>query len=84
MQIELMSERLQQVLKDFIIKNGSKGKAELCAAVSKSPVTVDRWLRDGLPTAHDAYLVALACGCTQEEALDLAKDSFPDEATKAG
>lgn len=79
-----MSKRLQKVLTDYLIKTGNRGKAQLCKAVKKSPVTVDRWLRDGLPTAHDAYLVALACGCTQGEALALAKDSFPDVAKTAG
>jgi hypothetical protein len=46
--------------------------AALTKAVNKSDRTVRRWFKKGVPTSHDAYLLALACGCSEQEALALA------------
>jgi hypothetical protein len=72
-----MSKRLQEVVDEYLIKNGPAGKAELCRAVGRSVPTLDRWLKDGPPTAHDAYTLAKGAGCTDEEALALAGECFP-------
>lgn len=68
-----MSRSLAQQIDDFLVKNGPAGKAELCRSVAKSERTLDRWIKEGVPTSHDAYKLAKAIKCTDEEALKLAK-----------
>lgn len=72
---EFMSRRLKETVEQYLTKKGSAvGKAELCAAVGKGEATLRRWIKDGVPTSHDAYALALACGCTEDEALLIAKE----------
>lgn len=71
-----MSGRLKDAVEQYLTKRGSAvGKAELCAAVGKGEATLRRWLKDGVPTSHDAYTLAKACGCTEDEALHLAREA---------
>lgn len=69
-----MNEKLREVVDQFLMKEGPAGKAVLAAAASKHPGTIDRWIKNGCPTAHDAYTIALACGCSEQQARTLANE----------
>lgn len=69
-----MVMRLQALAEEYLEKHGRAGKAQLCIAIEKSENTLNRWLRDGVPTAQDAYKLALACGLKENEALRLARE----------
>lgn len=68
-----MSERLRELAKQHIVKNGRVGKAQLCDAVGKSERTLDRWLENGVPNDHYAFKLAKALGCSDSEALRMAQ-----------
>jgi hypothetical protein len=70
-----MSKRLRDALNQVMDVEGAMGKARLCAAVRKSLYTLDRWLRDGVPTAKDAYDLAVAAGLSTEEARAIAEET---------
>jgi hypothetical protein len=69
-----MGRRLKEVIERYLVKNGSEGKTQLSLTLHKAPRTIDRWLKDGITSAHNAYKLALACGCSEEEALELSKE----------
>jgi hypothetical protein len=77
-----MSSRLRKIIETLTVEKGPAAKVELCQAVDRSERTLDRWLKDGVPTAHDAYRLALACGRTKEEALAIAAEECPSEAAR--
>lgn len=55
----------------------------LALAVDRDAQTIYRWLQnEKVPSAHEAYQLALTCGLSEEEALELAKECFP--VAKAG
>jgi hypothetical protein len=68
-----MTTGVLDVLENYLIEHGDSGRRHVCKAVRKSPRTLDRWRKDGIPDPHDAYRVALACGCDKDRALELAK-----------
>lgn len=73
-----MSRRLIEQIEQLKMRKGpAVGMATLCAAVGKSERTLQRWFKYGVPTAHDAYRLALACECTDREAQALARECFP-------
>lgn len=78
-----MSERLIKMVNDALIKEG----VEVLRERSKlSPNTI-RLIADRRrsPRRRNAYKLALACGCSEEEALALARECSPTEAKdKAG
>jgi hypothetical protein len=69
-----MSQNFRAIVEQYLMKEGPAGKAVLAAAAGKHPATIDRWIKNGCPTAHDAYTIALACGRTEQEAQILAKE----------
>lgn len=69
-----MTTAVLGILENYLIKNGEKGRKHVCKVVGKSRRTLDRWLKDGIPDRHDAFKLALACGCEEKEALRLARD----------
>lgn len=77
-----MSSRLRKKIETLMVKKGPAGKVELCQAIDRSERTLDRWLKDGVPTAHEAYRLAVACGCTDEEALQIASEECPSGAAQ--
>jgi hypothetical protein len=78
-----MSKRIRDIVEQHITKHGRVGKAQLCDAVEKSEKTLDRWMSQGIPKAHDAYKLALACGCSEKDALRLAREEvLSDVATE--
>lgn len=61
-------------IQQFLVKEEA-GMTRLALAVNKHQGTVQRWINAGrIPGAHDRYLVALACGYSETDALDLAKE----------
>lgn len=71
-----MSGRLLEVLRNYLVVHGNEGLATLSGAVDRHQVTVERWIKTGrIPSPNYAYKLALACGCTPEDSLDMAKDS---------
>lgn len=61
-----------EVVQRFLVKEKT-GVTRLALAVEKKEMTVTRWIKSGrIPEAHDRYLIARACGCSEEEALALA------------
>jgi hypothetical protein len=61
-----------EVVQQYLVKEKA-GVTKLALAVEKKEMTVTRWIKSGrIPEAHDRYLIALKCGCSEEEALALA------------
>ncbi len=77
-----MDSRLGNIVQQFLVREGAGGKAQLCLAVKKSEQTLVRWIKSGVPTQHDAYRIALACGCSDEEALSISQEECPSEEAK--
>lgn len=72
-----------EVIQQFLVKDAS-GMTKIALAVKKHQGTVQRWINvERIPAAHDRYMVALACGCSKEEALQLAGECPPIEAKTA-
>lgn len=75
-----MSKRLMEAIRQYVAKE--KGAvAKLAAVVGKDTQTVKRWLKlERIPDAHDRYLVARQCGCTEPDSVEFAHGS--EEAAK--
>lgn len=77
-----MSKRLLEVIDRLMLERGKNAVlAHLCGTLNVCERTVRRWLKDGPPTAHDALLLARACGLGEEDAFALARE-FPSEGQK--
>lgn len=75
--------RLLKKMNDYVTVNGTTGKASLCKATGRNKRSVERWLTgQNIPPAHIRYQIALACGCTHEEALEIAQE-LPEAKGKA-
>lgn len=79
----LMSSRLKDVVKAYLSEKGETAKAQLAVSLKRHQATIERWIRDGVPSAEDAYSLALACGCSEEDALELAKECILEEAKES-
>jgi hypothetical protein len=77
-----MSYRVLDVLNRYLTINGPRGRARVEKMMGIHRTTLFRWRRDGIPKEHEAYRLALACGCTEDEALALACEQ-PQEAKRA-
>lgn len=78
-----MSKRLMEKIERYLVTEES-GVTKLALAVNKHQGTVQRWITARrIPGARDRYNIALACGCTDEEAFEFSKESL-SEAMKAG
>lgn len=67
--------RLIKKMNDFVTVNGMAGKARLSEATNCNMRSVERWLSgQTVPSTHKRYQLAVACGCTHEEALDMAQE----------
>jgi len=75
--------RLLQRIHERIEAGGPVERARLCGAIGRSERTLLRWLKDGIPTTHDAVTLAKAVGVeSDEEALALARED--SQAKRAG
>lgn len=78
-----MSGRLVELMQQMILKEGQVGKAKLSQAAARGERMIDRYIKgESAPSADVAYRLALACGCTDEEALKLAKLECPSDVAK--
>ena len=69
-----MTMSIRDAVEQHIIKHGRAGKTQLCKAVNRHEKALDRWMKQGFPTAHIAFKLALACGIEEHEALRLARE----------
>ena len=75
-----MSKRLLGLIQQFLMKE-EQGAAKLALAVKKHQGTIQRWINAGrVPNSRDRYRLALACGCSHEEALQLADEGSSEAA----
>lgn len=71
----VVMSRLIKRMNDYVTVNGMAGKARLSEATNTNMRSVERWLSGQIvPSAQKRYQLALACGCTHEEALDIAQE----------
>lgn len=77
-----MTVRLKDKLTQYLIINGkAKGKAQLSLAIGKSVRMLDRYLSgDSVPSPEIAYNLALAAGCTKDDALEIATECLAGRA----
>jgi transcriptional regulator with XRE-family HTH domain len=68
----LMSTRLQDLAIEWTRKAGKSGDAKLAARADISPSTVRNVKHGKIPGSDIAYKIALACGCSVEDALAIA------------
>lgn len=72
-----MSNRLKDLIDTYLVKHGNNGFVLLGQVLDRDAKTIRRWKDGGaVPNAHLAYKLALACGCTEEDALSVAKEAF--------
>ena len=75
--------RLVKKIADYVTVNGNKGRSQLAIAAERSEQMIDRYIKgQSTPSAQTRYRLALACGCTHEEALGLAQE-LPEAKGKA-
>lgn len=68
-----MSNRLRELINKHIVVNGNRGKAQLALAANRSEQMIDRYRKGTSSPGQDVgYQLALACGCSKEDALKLA------------
>lgn len=62
-------------MKQAVIKEADAAKSRMCISTGKSLRTIQRYL-DGAsnPGQSTCFKLALACGCSEEEALDIASE----------
>lgn len=77
-----MGNRLLKLIQQYVATE--KGAVpKLAAAVSKDTQTIRRWIKaERIPESSDRVAVALQCGCTLEEARELAQE-LPEAKGKA-
>lgn len=79
-----MNERLRKCVELLEQKLGKvAARAKLTQAIKRSERALLSWMQFGPPTANDVVVLALACECDEEEAWDLAKESFPMGAARS-
>lgn len=62
------------MIQKYLIKAGRNGMAQLSIDSGLSISTLRKTLSGHIPLGDNTYRLALACGCTEEEALNLAKE----------
>lgn len=75
--------KIAEKVSEYLIKFDGGQVEALDALAGKASVhrdTLRRWIRDGFPNAQGRYKLALACGCSEEEALEIAKECLPKAA----
>lgn len=78
-----MSQRLIQLLNDVVLREGARGKARLSMAAGRGEKMIDRYRNgESVPPADVVHSLALACGCSDREALALAREGLPSNKAK--
>lgn len=76
-----MSKRLVELIDKTLLKMGKNGLEKLAIQSGLSPSSVRNAKRTGHLSLGNGYKLALACGCSDEEALSIAKECSSDQAT---
>jgi hypothetical protein len=76
MQLRL-KERIDRMEKEL---GRVETRTRLCRNLEMSERTLLSWIQKGPPTANDVVALALACGCNEGEAWELARECFPSGA----
>jgi hypothetical protein len=72
--IQDMESDLRDAIARLMVKIGRVEALDLLAEkTGKTRKTITRWLENGVPDGHSAYLVALACGKKEEEAMRIGR-----------
>lgn len=70
-----MTQRLLELMNTAVLKEGPSGKARMAGVIERTERMVDRYMKgQSVPTPSLAFKLAKACGATEEEALDIAKE----------
>lgn len=78
MHVARMNDKLRNAIGRYTTIHGrGEGLLLLANRVGRDFRTVQRWLKRGAPSAHHAYKLAVAAGCTEAEALAIAEECFP-------
>jgi hypothetical protein len=77
-----MSERLLTLINDALIKGQIDRLLEFSGLAENSIREIANGSR--VPRKTNAYNLALACGCSEQEALTLARECLRSRAKKAG
>lgn len=78
-----MTERLRQLINDYVVKAGKNAMAKLSVESDVSLRTLYLIRNEGhVTSANNVLKIAVACGLSEEDALELAKDSAPPEEAK--
>ena len=79
-----MSDRLVEMINSVILKEGKKGKLRLAMTIDRGEQMIDRYIaKEASPSQNNAYKLALACGCSEREALKIADECPPRGQRKA-
>lgn len=77
-----MSRRLAELMNEVVLKGGARGKSTLALAAGKSEKMIDRYRKQlSTPPTDVARALALACGCSEEDALALARECSSEAKT---
>ena len=67
--------RLLKKLNEYVTQHGNVGKAELCKATNRGMRVVERWISGQvIPRRQTRHQIAIVCGCSPEEAMELAQE----------
>jgi plasmid maintenance system antidote protein VapI len=70
-----MSERLVQAIKTVLLKEGESGKGRLADVIGRRTRMIERYIDgDAVPTQHNAFRLAVACGLGEEDAAAIARE----------
>jgi hypothetical protein len=71
-------DRIRKRLDELEKRLGGELQARMrvCAAMNKSERTFHNWIQKGIPTANDTVAFALACGFSEDEAWEMAREHF--------
>lgn len=78
-----MSQKLIRLIEGYVARNGKNARTLLSAKAQISPTTLGKILNGHLPLMDVTYRIAIACGCGDEDALKLARESSYERAKTA-
>lgn len=66
--------KLRDKVETFLVKTGKSAKEILAIKAGVSPSTIAKIKNGRVPLPSNAYRLAVACGCGEEEALEIARE----------
>lgn len=62
-------------MRTVVVKEGEAGKSRLSVAADRGVRMIERYMSGtSIPTRSTSYRLALACGCSEEDALKIAEE----------